>query len=50
VSFRHKKYSALYMVKDQKPFTGGDLPLSKCITYLLAPLNRCPFPSTEVIG
>src|SRR5262249_5283496 len=32
-----KKYSALYIVSDQKPSIGGNSPLAKCMTYLLAP-------------
>jgi len=48
--FSTKKYSALYMVNDQKPFTGGILPFSKCKIYLLAPFNRCPLPSVWVSG
>ena len=33
----NKKYSALYIVSDQKPLTGGICPLLKCITYVFDP-------------
>src|SRR5215467_11087772 len=37
IGFFTKKYSALYIVTDQKPLTGGVWPLGKCMTYLFAP-------------
>jgi hypothetical protein len=39
-----------YMVIDQKASAGGSLPLSKCSTYLLAPLSGLPLPSTKAVG
>jgi hypothetical protein len=38
------------MDSDQKPFTGGSSPLSKCITYLLAPSYGLPSAAAIEVG
>src|SRR5580704_5724921 len=46
-----KKYAASYIVRDQKPLTGGICPLSKCNTYFLEAASKSlPLPSFCPVG
>src|SRR5262244_2008703 len=45
IAFSAKKCSSLYRVSDQKPLTGGSLPLAKVTVYFCLELSRPPLAS-----